>query len=341
MNTRHASARGLVFGGLMAALVVVFAIVPGLALLMPLPLVVVFIRHGGRTALLTAIVAVLMTGAFRGVVNALMSIPAGVFPGLIFGYGLRHKWRPLTIGLGAVAVFFVGFAMTYVLMRVAVFPGRDPVEMMVASGPLAKAQDEFYLALEQVTRAQPPRNEAEARNQEAYLQLLREFREDKVAVAWALLPALVFMGGALMSWINWQLCRWSLPRFGHPVPETAPFEQFTLPVWLVWVYGLLMFATSYAMQTPTIVGAPWWTKLLLNLFTPLGYIFVLAGIAVAYGYLRKRNWSKAAAGWLLAILFLLMFQLAFQLSILLAMWDTIFDFRGLGHGMWKRPEEST
>ena len=29
-----------------------------------------------------------------------------------------------------------------------------------------------------------------------------------------------------------------------------------------------------------------------------------------------------------------------QLLVLLAMWDTVFDVRGLGHGLWKRTEET-
>ncbi|MBP2019482.1 hypothetical protein J2Z79_002921 [Symbiobacterium terraclitae] len=47
MQSRFTQTRGLVFGGLMAALIVVFSLVPVLSFLMPIPLVLAFVRYSG------------------------------------------------------------------------------------------------------------------------------------------------------------------------------------------------------------------------------------------------------------------------------------------------------
>ncbi|MFZ5823756.1 MAG: DUF2232 domain-containing protein [Bacillota bacterium] len=343
MQRRSLGAQGLVFGGLMAALVVVLALIPGLAFLMPIPLVLVFMRHGGRVAVLTAIVAVLLTMSFRGVVNGILAIPSGVLPGMIFGLGFRRNWRPLTIGLSAIAVFFVGFAMSYVVMRLALFDGRDPIEMAVQEPTFTQLWSTVIDGMEQAASRQQPASPTPEQEKAAqdFQKLLGEMRGNPVGIYWSLLPAAVFLGGAVSTWFNWLLFRWTLPRFGHKIPEPAPFERFTLPLWLVWIYGILSFAAPYVMG-PSVVEASWVAKLVLNVASPLGLIFWLAGIAVAYGFLvRKQNVKPGVAALILLAVFMLLGMMGYQLFIILAMWDAIFDFRGLGHGMWKRPEEST
>jgi hypothetical protein len=342
MQRRSSGIQGLVFGGLMAALVVVFALIPGLSVLMPIPLVLVYMRHGGRVAAMTAAVAILMTMAFTGVVQGILAIPSGVMPALVFGYGFRNKWKPLTIGLAAIVVSFLGFAMSYVVMRLAVFNGRDPIAMMMEDPFVQQLWNTVVGGLEQAVSQQKAVTPEQVQALENARKLVAEMRGNAVGIAWTLLPASIFLGGALSTWLNWSLFRATLPRFGHQIPEPFPFEQFTLPIWLVWVYGILTFAVPYALRDATIVEASWWAKLLLNVFTPLGAVFALAGVAVAYGYMRRKlNLNKGQATLILIVVFVLFFQFAYQLAIMLAMWDTIFDFRGLGHGIWKRPEGTT
>lgn len=343
MQHRSSGVQGLVFGGLMAALVVVLALIPGLAFLMPIPLVLVFMRHGGRPAVLAAVVAILLTMSFRGVVNGILAIPSGVLPGMIFGYGFRRNWKPLTIGLSAVAVFFVGFAISYVVMRVALFDGRDPIEMAVQEPTFARAWSMVVDSMEQTTLGQQPTSPTPEQEKSAQdvRKLLGEMRSNPAGVYWSLLPAVIFIGGAVSTWFNWLLFRWTLPRFGHKIPQPTPFEQFTLPLWLVWVYGILSFAAPLVMG-PSMIEASWVAKLLMNLVSPLGLIFSLAGVAVAYGFLvRRQSVKPGVAAVIIVIAYMLLGMMSFQLFTILAMWDAIFDFRGLGHGMWKRPEEST
>jgi len=338
MHNRPSGARGLVFGGLMAALVVVCALVPFLSLFMPIPLVLVYVRYGGRVAALTAIVSTLFAMMFVGPIQAfLLLVPGGVLPGLVFGYGFRHKLKPMIIGLVAVVVFFLGFAGAYSVTRAVVLGGRDPIADALQTEPIKSMFDNMYGSMEQMYQSKPAKTDAERAANEFQVQTIREIRQHPVETAWVVLPSGLFLFGAFSAWLNYMLCRVILPRFGHEVPAPTPLQEFRLPTWSVWVFAAATFATARAATQPTIINAPWWVQVLLNVVTPIQFIFVLVGIAAAYGFLRKKEISKAvSAVIILAAFFVLGLGTAVTIFVILAMWDTIFDFRGLGHGMFKR-----
>lgn len=336
MYHRRAGAKGLVFGGLMAALVAVFAIVPGLGIFMPIPLVLAYVRFGGRTAALTGIVALLLSVMFSDPVSTFIYlVPGGILPGLAFGYGFRHKMKPLLIGIIAVVVFFVGYAGTYVVSRLALTNGRDPIAVMAESKEFHQMSDPMWNAMENYYKTAP--GIADAQRQQMADQL-NEFRTHPVEVMWTLLPSMLFMWGAFSSWLNYMLCKWILPRFGHDIPTPTPFAEFRLPAWLTWVFMVLMYVQGF-VATPSLLNAAWWVKVIMNVFQPLGLIFVLCGMAVAFGWLRKRNIAKPLAlGVSILGLFIFGWNWGMQIYLMLAVLDTVFDFRGLGHGWMKRPE---
>ncbi|MGE5675744.1 MAG: DUF2232 domain-containing protein [Mycobacterium leprae] len=338
MRTRSTGVRGLVFGGIMAALVIVFAVVPMLSIFMPIPLVLVYVRYGGRTALLTSVVAVIFSVLLVGPVQAISYlVPAGILPGLAFGYGFRRKLRPIVIGVIAVAVSIMGYAATYVITRAAVMGGRDPIAVAVQSPEARQLIDPIISAMEKATALPSGATEAQKQQAERVKAQIDEIKQDPAAVTWALLPSSLLFFGAASSWLNYMLCRWILPRFGHEIPAPTPFSEFWIPSWLTWVFVAALYGQTY--MGPSLINAPWWVKVLLNVVSPLSYIFVLVGMAGAYGFLRKKEISKQ-----LSLLFILLGLLLFgwsigvQLYIMLAMWDSIFDFRGLGHGLLKRPK---
>jgi uncharacterized protein YybS (DUF2232 family) len=192
--------------------------------------------------------------------------------------------------------------------------------------------------MEQWIKTQPVKTAQQKQAVERATAQLNEFRAHPVEFVWVVLPMGVFMLGSVFTWLNYMLCRWILPRFGHAVPQPTPFGEFRLPAALTWGFVLISLGATY-LAGP-LLNAPWWAKLLANISGPLMFIFVLVGMAVAYGFLRKKELSKPlAVGFTLAGLFL-PGGLGPTVYMMLAMWDAIFDFRGLGHGLWKRPTET-
>ncbi|HWI63850.1 MAG TPA: DUF2232 domain-containing protein [Symbiobacteriaceae bacterium] len=342
---RRSGVQGLVFGGIMAGILLLCALIPFLGIFLPIPLVLVYVRYGGRTAVMTAVVSALLTAMFKGPIQAfLLTVPSGILPGLAFGYGFRHKLKPLTIGLLAVAIFFLGYAADYMVMRVAVLGGQDPLENALAT-PEGREQMETFLKFAETMATAQPAQTAQTEAQKAYQQqqlaLIAEVRANPVGVFWSILPMGVFLLGVLSTWLNYLLCRAVLPRFGHEVPRPSPFSQFRVPAWILWIYLLSSMGLGYMGNS--LANAPWWVKILINVASPLAWITALAGVAAAYGWLRiKQNMAKFASVAVVLAPFLFLGQTMLMMYIFLAMWDSIFDFRGLGHGIWKRrqPEET-
>lgn len=339
MQHRKYGVHGLVFGGLMAALAVVCALVPFLSVFMPIPLIMAYVRYGGRIATLTGIVAVLFSALFVGPVQAfLLLVPSGILPGLALGFGFRHKKKPLTTMLIAVLVFFLGFGIEYFVARLAVLDGQDPIASAMESPEFQQVMDQidgiydaYKESLESMTITSAQQEEA----RDQAIARLNEMQENMPEMMILLLPSSLFILGAASSWFNYLLCRWILPRFGMEVPAPTPFEEFRLPVWLTWVMILLLLGTQSVKGS--LLNAPWQVKVLINLSQPLMYIFVLVGFAVAYGWLRKRQISKPAAVLIIAAVFLFLKQSGLYFYLMLAMWDTVFDFRGLGYGLLSHP----
>lgn len=335
MQNRSLGVRGLVFGGIMASLVVVCALVPFLSLFIPIPLVLVYVRYGGRAAVLTSIVAGLLTAMFVGPVQAfLITVPAGILPGLVFGYGFRRGLKPLTIGILAVAVFFLGYASEYVVTLAALTGGRDPMVVALEQPQVRQQLDTVMQGMQQLADMYAQQGQPAAAEQ--IRSMSADFAQDPITFAWSLLPMGVFMIGTLSTWVNYMLCRAILPRFGHPVPRPAPFSEFRLPMWVVWVFAIGTFGMAYAGTS--VLKAAWWAKVIMNIMTPLTYIVLLAGVAAIYGYIRRKlNMAKGPA----VAISLVISVIGMNLLILVALWDTIFDFRGLGHGLLKRPTQET
>lgn len=339
MQRRKAGPQGMVFGGIMAGLILLCALVPFLSIFMPVPLVLVYVRYGGRTATMTAVVAALLTAMFTGIVQAfLLTVPLGILPGLAFGYGFRHKLRPMLIGILAILTFFLAWSADYAVTRTLVLGGQDPIAQMVESEEGKAAFKTVFGALTQALEQTPPRNEADAQVRDATIAQYREFGEHPAALYWALLPSILLIGGAVNTWLNYMLCRSVLPRFGHEVPAPTPFSRFTLPVWMVWAFALFTLPAAYLSRS--ILNAPWWATILINLGTLLQAVFMLYGLAVAYGYFRiKQEMGKfGAVMWSIIPLFFLGVS-GPMIYAVVGMADAIFDFRGLGHGMWQRPPE--
>lgn len=331
MRNSAAQAQALIFGGLMAALVIIFAFVPFLSFLMPIPLVLTYLRYGGRTALLTGIVSTVFAIFFTSPNIALLTVlPMGVMPGLAFGLGFKRGWKPVMTALLALSVFFVGYAANYAASRWLFFNGRDPIVMSVESEAGRQQINAVVSLMERALDQQPVSTETQKQQVEQIRAFFTQFRTEPTKVIWALLPSGLFLVGALFTWVNYLLCLRILPRFGHQIPAPSPFGELRLPAWATLGYFLLMLGGQYLMA-PVGAGA-WWLDLLRNVLFTMVYIFYLVGLAVVWGFLIKKEIPKGAA---LVITILVLLFLG-QWLLILAAWDAIFDFRQLGHGIWRR-----
>lgn len=322
-------AQGLIFGALMAALVIIFAFTQVLAFLIPIPLVLTYMRYGGRVAVLTGVVATLFSLLFASPDVALMQVlPMGVLPGLALGLGYTRKWRPLLTGGLTVLVFCFGYLLIYLLMRFVFFAGQDPIAQLVQM--MRESLTQAVNMVQGMTSQLPAGDATQQQAMQSYLQQLTTLRDSVDGFIRNLLPTSLAFGGVVFAWLNMKLCTKILPRFGYQVPAPTPFGDLRLPAWTAWGYFLLLFG-GRVLELP-MTGQPWWVEVARNGVLALQMIFGIVGLAVAYGWLIRKGVPK-----ILAILISLFgFFVLNGIFLVLAAWDAIFDFRGMGHGLWRR-----
>lgn len=341
MNYRQSKVSGLVFGGIMAALVVLFALVPFLGVLMPIPLVLAYVRYGGRVAGLSALISSVLCLMVQGPAVALgFMIPGGIMPGLMFGYGFRHRLKPVTTWLLAVAVFFLSFGVQYMIQRALVFGGQDPIVAVVESElgqQQMKATTQLMEPMLQQLANGSPQEQQAAEQMRARIQ---EYQANPAATVWVLLPSILFLVGAGSAAFNQFMCRLVLPRLGHEVPPSTPFGELKLPAWVSVAYFIIfaLSASTGVLTSGTVLNVPWFVQVLMNLFQPLALVMAFAGVAIAYGFLIRKSISKPFA---IAIIVLVTMVMQLQLFVILALMDPIMDFRGLGHGWLQNPDNQS
>jgi uncharacterized protein YybS (DUF2232 family) len=257
-------------------------------------------------------------------VALLQVLPMGVLPGLALGMGFHRKWRPLYTGALTVLVFCFGYILIYLLTKYVFFGGQDPIVQLVQAmkGSLNQTIDLVKTLSTGASQEQI----------QQYVKSLTTMRDSTDGLMRTLLPTLLVSTGILLAWLNMKMCAKILPRFGFNIQSPTPFGNLSLPVWSIWGCFVLLLGSS---RLPILsFDGPWWVRVLQNGLYALVLIYSVVGLAVAYVWLIRKGVPKLIAI-LISLFALMMFSWIF---LILAAWDAIFDFRGLGHGTWRRPE---
>lgn len=280
--------QGLTEGAILAALVALFAVVgryiPLMSLattfLCPLPLAVLVIRHGFRVAGIAAIVAALVGSVLAGPLVGLAILVSFAPMGIVLGIGADRRWpAPHVIGAGTlVASISTGLSFLGLLGG-----GRLSMEEMARSMERSVA-----MTIDLYTRIGIP-----APQIESAMQPMREFAR----LLPYLLPLILVLTAAMTSWLNYEVGRRLLGRFGYRLHALPPLRTWRVPaagVWLVPVGFVLQFAGARAgMLAMQNIG--------FSLILGAMLVFVLQGLIAGWVILGNFGFGKierALAVWL-------------------------------------------
>jgi uncharacterized protein YybS (DUF2232 family) len=315
--------RGLTEGAILAALSAVAAAIGLVApfvgvLLAPIPVMLLVIRWGLRTAVLAAVVAGLILLQFVGPLNAL-SI-TGVFAplGLALGWGVRRRiGAQLTVLAGATAflassIAAVGLTMTVLHQDVLGQFIQTQVQGMQMAVSLQQRlgappqQVEQLRALVEATCGEHHCDPA------AFPQLIR-----------TLLPVMLALGALLWAYLCYTLARSVLRRIGHEIPGVPAILTWRLSAPLaaamLWTFSALSVASHWVAALNGAV----WNAMILTLF-----VFGFQGALVGITWMNTRQIPRIAQILVLLLLFTagLLPQLALAMVGIL---DTWYDYRHL------------
>lgn len=303
----RAGARGLVFGGLMAALTAVIVYLVPFPFVYPLPLTLVYIRYGARSALTTGAATALLLTIVLGGINGLVAIPSVVLPALAMGYGVTQRLAPLvTITASSAAAFvaiLTNLGLTFLVL------GQNPVELFT------------QVQVEALERTRDMMQAFTAGANDQMVQTLDFWIELMPILISRLLPALLLFTAVITAMCTYWVARLILPRFGHKIEPLTPFVKWSAPIWLSWAFIGALGVSFLAGRVDTM---EWAGRLALNIAVAVGFVYLVIGVAVAYQWLSTR----IGKGFTILLLVLGYLYVA-PVLLFVGMWDGLFDFRKL------------
>lgn len=218
-------AQGLTEGAILAALVAIFAVasryLPILSIattfLCPVPIAVLVIRHGLRVAAIASVVSVLVGTVIAGPVIGLIILVAFAPMGIVIGIGARRNWPAVrTVAIGALTAS-ASTAMSFLGLLGG---GRLSVAEMAES-----AKRSATMAADLYARMGVPKAQIDAVMQQQ-LQIAELFPY--------LLPLMLVGGAAMTSWLDYEVGRRVLARFGYRLNLLPPLRTWRIPPAGVW-----------------------------------------------------------------------------------------------------------
>jgi uncharacterized protein YybS (DUF2232 family) len=283
-SARTTRTQGLTEGAILAALVALLVVAsryfPPFAIvaqyLCPVPLALLVIRHGVRIATIAGVVAALIGVVLGGPLIGL-AILIGIAPmGVAIGLGARRRWDPVRIIALASLVAFVSIAFSFAGVLAGGPSGTAGIlkEMNASIERSIEWSTRFY------ARLGVPLADQEKRAQE-----LRQFMRLLPYV----FPAMLLMGAVAAAWVNHEVSRRILRRFGYQLAALPPMRAWRVPGVAVWLLpiALLSVAVSGYLGRPPIVESIGQSLLIL-----LSTAFTLNGLIALWVILGNLELSS-------------------------------------------------
>jgi uncharacterized protein YybS (DUF2232 family) len=251
MAVRGIRTQGLTEGAILAALVAVFAVATrylpligiATALLCPLPLAVLVIRHGLKVAAIAGAAATLVGAMLAGPLVGFAILISFAPMGLVIGIGARAGWPAVRTVLLAGVVSFVSVILNYL----GLFGTRVSLEEMTQT---MRRSAEMAAGLYQRLGMSEAQVDAAVRMMSQGTQILPY-----------VLPGSLALGALGAALLNYEVGRRVLSRFKYVLPALPPVQTWRLPaaaIWLVPISSLLLALTGGPplSEPPTPQSAP-------------------------------------------------------------------------------------
>jgi len=310
--TQRYQTRGLTEGAILAALTVVVGAVGLLApfvgiLLAPLPIMLLVIRWGLRTAVLASVVAALILFQFFGPLNAVSIVAAFAPLGLALGWGV---WR----GIGAQLTVFGG-AAAFLASTIAALAVTTLVLHQDLLGQFIQSQVQaMQMALSVQQRFGAP--SAQVEEMRKTIVVLPQF----LRMAF---PVMLALGALIWAYLCYTTARVVLRRVGHELLGVPPILTWRLPPLLASTLLWVAAGLGALSLRVTAVGGAALDAMIVNVF-----VFGFQGALVGITWMNRRQiprFAQVMAG----VLMLTAGFLPILALAILGMLDTWFDYRRL------------
>lgn len=307
---RSMATRTLVESALLVAIATVFCVldayVPVFALVYPLPIVVLVVRHGVKAGAWATVVTIAATSMIVGPLQGLTVLAKVGIIGITLAWCIRRRFAPLrTLLLTSVAV---AVSMVFIFGLGAWLGGFSLAAIEETLRKSMSSATQFYRSL----------GVPEAQLQQAQTQMSQLIETAKI-----ILPASLVMAVVGVAGVNYLLARLVLGKLGYKMEEIPPFARWRVSWPFGWGYvvGLVLSVVGEARGMPLVWKAG------ANLLSVFGALFLVQGMALCW-YFMNRYHLNVAVRVLLGV-FAFLNPIVLQIVSWVGLFDAWLDFRKL------------
>ena len=309
--------RALVEGAIFAAITVVIGIIrfyiPIIALISivwSVPTILIAFRHGFKVSILSAVVSSILVSILTQPIEGLGFFISFGVPGIIMGYLIKKKLKPeMTIFLTSIVLAICSVVSIY-------------LGMLVVGIDITKAYSQMFIDMKTAySEALNTMSGMMGLSHEQILKTTASF-DKTLEMVKLILPGGIFMSGVFLSFLNFKLTKLVLKRINFFIEDITPYPRWRLPnKWMAVVLSIIACAIFeiYFIKLPQLYAVT------MNIYTIIVLLSVVLGLSVTKFFLDKFTVPKAFKG----ILLLLLLVALSNVTMLLGIFDMVFDFRKL------------
>jgi len=314
MQTR-ALVEGAIFAGVTALLGILYYYTQYLgiiAMVWPVPVIIVGYRNGIKASILSALSAGLVVSLVtQPLVGVGLLIGFGV-PGVLMGHMINKRVNPYAVILVCGILLSVSMAGEFLLsLKIA---GIDGLEF------LSNLDSTFREQLETSLDIYRQFGIAEDK-----LQEFKDYFSQAIELAKYVIPSSLLISGVFFSFIDYKLTRLILKRIGFILPDIDEFSKWRLTE----PYSYILLGTAVFAVAASYFRVPGFNTAAINISTILTLVFTIVGISVVVYFARvygdRYGISKPLRN-IIAVFIILTF---IQFIVFIGILDLAFDFRRL------------
>ncbi|MFA9397471.1 MAG: YybS family protein [Clostridiaceae bacterium] len=319
MKNDKYTTKGIVEAGIMTGIVVILMLIAayipmfgiGGILLLPVPITIIYLRHGFKEALLSIIVSdIIVSTAYDPILTLSLAILYGS-TALTLGYCIKRKLK------------FGKIIMILTLVNIVAMIANVLLVSIITSNGIGGLSDQMQVLINnfkgsiEKTKAMGINSGLGEESLARYDEMISVLNVDYML---KLMAGAITIYALISAYINYIICRKILGRLGYEVEKETPVSMinFDAKIGLVVILFVLIGTILTYYKIPA--GEYFYNSSNYVLQT----IFVIQGISVIVYFLRNKfNIHK---GIIIAMLILL-FSIISQIAIFIGLGDLIFDFR--------------
>ncbi|WP_182811415.1 YybS family protein [Bacillus sp. ME78] len=236
---------------------------------LPLPFILLTIRHKLSNVLLIFVVALFVTVIVSQPMNLVKTIMFGLI-GIVLGYTYKTRKKPVEILIAGTLAYLIGFVLIYVAS--IKFFNIDIMKQMQSMFSESMVQSEKIVS----AIGMPISKEQK--------ELLTQMND----ILQLLFPSILVLVSVCFSWITVIISGSVLKKLKHDIIPWPKFKDLQLPKSIVWYYVIFILLATFIKVDPTT----YLHMVFSNLYVIFALLLVLQGLTFISFLAYRKGFTK-------------------------------------------------